>query len=76
MPRGIRTEPKPHCPECGAPMVLRRPKPHQDWKPFWGCKLWPDCKGTLNIGEDGEPEELYPDEWDGPAPIDHEDLPY
>lgn len=40
----IRTEPAPNCPGCGAgPMVLRRPKPGDDWTPFWGCRDYPAC---------------------------------
>lgn len=38
-------------------MILHRPKPHQNWKAFWGCQNFPDCKGTRNIGEGGKPEE-------------------
>lgn len=57
MTRGIRTKPEPYCPICGARMKLRRPKPHQDWPPFWGCALYASgCKGTRQIGEDGNPE--------------------
>lgn len=55
----IRTEPKPYCPLCGAQMILRKPKPHQTWRPFWGCSQWdPEdgCQGTINIREDGRPD--------------------
>ena len=52
----IRTKPEPSCPECGARMVLRRPKLNQNWKPFWGCGQWPDCNGKRNIGDDGLPD--------------------
>ena len=55
--RGIQTEPAPYCPSCGARMVLRKPRQDQDWEPFWGCALYPACKGTRQIGEDGKPEE-------------------
>jgi len=63
MTRGIQTLPVPYCPDCGAPMVLRRPKPHQDWEPFWGCSLHfkDGCSGSRNIGEDGKPEDDYID---------------
>jgi DNA topoisomerase-3 len=54
---GIQTEPKPYCPECGAQMVLRRPRPNQDWEPFWGCSEYPDCKGTIRIDSEGKPED-------------------
>ena len=53
---GIRTKPVPYCPECGAKMALKRPRPGQDWDPFWGCALYPDCRGTRQIQEDGTPE--------------------
>ncbi len=57
MTAGVRTKPAPWCPECGAVMTLRRPKPSQDWAAFWGCKMWPDCDGTRNIDDDtGMPE--------------------
>ena len=57
MPAGIKTHPKPYCPECGAQMTLRRPKSYQDFKPFWGCSQYPDCRGTRNVDPDtGEPE--------------------
>jgi ssDNA-binding Zn-finger/Zn-ribbon topoisomerase 1 len=53
----IRTEPAPYCPECGARMVLRRPRPGQPWREFWGCNRWPDCPGRRQIMEDGRPEQ-------------------
>jgi ssDNA-binding Zn-finger/Zn-ribbon topoisomerase 1 len=54
----IRTKPEPACPICGARMILRRPNPKSttQFNPFWGCNRYPDCKSTLNIGEDGKPE--------------------
>lgn len=52
----IQAKPEPHCLQCGAKMVLRRPKGHLDWDPFWGCSQYPDCKGTRQIMEDGTPE--------------------
>jgi len=53
----IITKPEPYCPSCGARMVLRRPKPNQKWKPFWGCSQFPDCHGTRNINPDGTPQD-------------------
>jgi ssDNA-binding Zn-finger/Zn-ribbon topoisomerase 1 len=38
-------------------MVLRKPKKHQDYDPFWGCSQYPECRGSRNIQEDGTPEE-------------------
>jgi len=37
-------------------MVLRRPRPSQRWRAFWGCNRWPDCSGKRRIMEDGLPE--------------------
>jgi ssDNA-binding Zn-finger/Zn-ribbon topoisomerase 1 len=42
----IRVKPEPSCPKCGAPMKLRRPKPDDTWKLFWGCGRYPQCDGT------------------------------
>ncbi len=50
----IRTKPSPFCPICGAKMVLRRPRPHQNWKPFWGCNTFPDCDGKRQVEEVNE----------------------
>lgn len=52
----LQTKPEPFCPECGARMTLRRPRSNQEWKPFWGCSLYPGCQGTRQIREDGRPE--------------------
>ncbi|MCP4540626.1 MAG: hypothetical protein GY832_26105 [Chloroflexi bacterium] len=50
-----QTYPRPTCPECGGDMVLRRPRRHQDWDVFWGCKNYPGCRGSRKIGVDGKP---------------------
>lgn len=42
--------PDTDCPECGGPMVSRKRK--SDGQVFWGCRKFPDCKGTRNT--DGE----------------------
>jgi len=44
-------------------MILRRPRPNQSWKAFWGCNRWPDCTGKRQIMEDGRPEQ--DDDMDG-----------
>ena len=49
MEKSIKTKPEPYCPECGAMMVLRRPRKHQEWSPFWGCGRWPNCDRTRKI---------------------------
>ena len=54
--QAIQTLPVPFCPDCGAQMVLRKPRPGQEWQPFWGCALYPECHGSRNIGPDGKPE--------------------
>lgn len=55
--REIQLQPRPYCWKCGGQMYLRRPKPDQDWEAFWGCSLFPDCDGTLQIDpHTGEPE--------------------
>ncbi len=59
MPAGIKTHPKPYCPKCGAQMILRRPKSHQDWKPFWGCSQFPNCTGSRNIDPETGEAEMY-----------------
>jgi ssDNA-binding Zn-finger/Zn-ribbon topoisomerase 1 len=38
------------CPDCGGPMVSRSNR--QTGQRFWGCKAYPDCKGTRDT--DGE----------------------
>jgi len=30
------------CPDCGGAMISRKGK----FGIFWGCKMYPDCKGT------------------------------
>jgi ssDNA-binding Zn-finger/Zn-ribbon topoisomerase 1 len=56
----IITKPEPYCPDCGAIMVLRRPRPGsmKFQHPFWGCNRYPDCYGTREIDpETGKPED-------------------
>jgi ribosomal protein S27AE len=43
----------PKCPKCGQSMILRTRK--SDGNKFWGCKLFPACKGTLNYTEGESP---------------------
>lgn len=52
----IHTKPEPACPDCGARMVLRRPGPGKNWKPFWGCSQYPICTGKRQINDNGEAE--------------------
>lgn len=47
-------DPWPYCPDCGAKMVLRVRR--SDGKRFWGCSDFPDCRGSRNILENGEPD--------------------
>lgn len=37
----------PLCPKCDNFMGLRISG--STGKPFWGCSMYPDCKGTVNI---------------------------
>jgi ssDNA-binding Zn-finger/Zn-ribbon topoisomerase 1 len=39
------------CPECGAPMLLRR----GEFRLFFGCTRWPLCDGTHGAHPDGTP---------------------
>lgn len=32
--------------DCGAPMLLRKPKNGARWQPFYGCILYPTCTGS------------------------------
>ncbi len=47
---GVAAE-APDCPECGAPMRLR--KTRQDNRPFWGCTQYPACRGVLPVDGEG-----------------------
>lgn len=56
----IRTSPVPCCPDCGAQMKLRTPRPEalRQFDPFWGCSQYPDCQGTREICQDcGKPDD-------------------
>lgn len=35
-------------------MILRRPRSDADWDEFYGCRDFPECRGTRDI-IDGEP---------------------
>ncbi len=52
------------CPEDGAILVKRIPRPDDDWEIFLGCRNWPECKYTRTILPDGrvEPEIYYLDD--------------
>lgn len=41
------------CPECGAPMVLRKSPKHDN--PFYGCSKFPECRGTHGAHPNGAP---------------------
>lgn len=58
IPMPIRTVPVPQCPECLEDMVLRRPKPGgKPFRPFWGCSQFPVCRATIQIKDNGLPDE-------------------
>ena len=43
----------PKCPDCGKPTHQRIAKSGQNaGKPFWGCSDYPECKGTVKVGEE------------------------
>ena len=45
-----QTEPIPACPQCGKPMALRTAKTGKNkGKQFWGCTVYPECRGVVNI---------------------------
>lgn len=37
----------PVCPKCGGEMALRTPWGTYVGESFWGCTLYPRCRGTL-----------------------------
>jgi len=63
----IVTQPRPLCPECGAGMFLRLPKPGGIiFDPFWGCSTFPTCRGSRDINvhtgepvDSDDPEEFF-----------------
>ena len=40
----------PSCPSCEDPMVLRMNRREGNY--FWGCRRYPACRGTRDIGSD------------------------
>jgi four helix bundle suffix protein len=48
-----RTDPSdriPACPRCGKPMVLRTARGGRNsGQQFWGCSVYPDCKGVVKL---------------------------
>ncbi len=52
----IKTKPVPECDKCGGMMVLRRPREDQTWDAFWGCCIYPECRNSYNIDQNGKPE--------------------
>lgn len=61
------------CPICDGPMVSRANK--STGQRFWGCKEFPECRGTRNT--DGEsPQEAQTRKGERPSrPDDDEGLP-
>jgi len=44
----------PQCPKCGGDMMKRVAKQGKNTGfPFWGCKKYPECKGTVDIDANG-----------------------
>ncbi len=45
----------PLCPSCEGPMILRMNR--RDGTSFWGCRRYPACRGTRDVGSDSrEPQ--------------------
>ena len=45
-----KSDPKPTCPQCGKPMVVRTAKSGKNAGiQFWGCTAYPDCKGIVEL---------------------------
>lgn len=42
----VRNAAAPECPQCGKPMRKR----HSGKGDFWGCSVYPDCRGSRDIG--------------------------
>lgn len=59
---GTVTEPKPHCPSCGAAMRLIPKGRGKTTRDFWGCPFYPECKGTREV----DPETGLPEGDEGP----------
>lgn len=55
----------PECPDCGAPMKLRKPKKDQTWKAFYGCVNWKPnnegCSGTMPVPRDPSKPPVFGD---------------
>ncbi len=56
----------PTCPKCQGPMALR--KKRSDGSSFWGCRGFPACRGTRDVG-DASQETRIEDAQDAPAQI-------
>lgn len=48
-PPATPTASAPFCPTCGVPMVERHAR-NDPGRTFWGCRNFPRCRRTLNIG--------------------------
>jgi four helix bundle suffix protein len=44
---GSATAEAPNCPQCGAPMRLR--KSRKENRSFWGCTEYPACRGVMPV---------------------------
>ena len=52
-PTNARLKPMPRCPDCGAEMVLLKPRPNDNFLPFLGCIDYPACDGSRQISPGG-----------------------
>lgn len=58
------------CPECEGPMVARTNRQNGD--KFWGCKKYPNCRGTRDKEGLSREERLAQKEREKP-PVEHEE---
>ena len=53
IPKYIKTDDPPHCPEHDKPMRLVCPRKGDKWKHFWGCSKYPECEWSYSIDDEG-----------------------
>ena len=46
----------PNCPSCEGPMILRTNR--RDGTSFWGCRRYPACRGTRDVGSDSRESQI------------------
>jgi len=56
LPRGVPVGTPPNCPRCRLPMLPRQNR--TDRGCFWGCRAFPDCRGTLPLKVDQRKQDV------------------